>query len=459
MTAAAIGFSFLVIILFSGNASASSAPEEPIDLNQALAEAASGSVTALMQLGRSGGEGAWFALAAAADEAGYDTLVEDLRKRSAEEDAAPYGLLSLSSLLSENPEVFPAPLRVLRRAERRVRRFSTEGSIEAVDLRPARIAVFAYLGREKALSKEMENYLGESYEAPVLAAALRQNPEDSLLAAQAERFILHSTDPGTFVSISFGAAKNLGPGYAELLRARRLYAQAEYAAALKDYGVWLKAATDIDTVCDFEGVSPVFAEISVSARHIGEESAWAGMLFEASAGLNGSKRYAAAYQAGRLYRGLGDYDEAMTALLFAADAMNPGLDRDRALWFGWRAMYEDARTTTEEELVYLSRAAESWSNPDRFSDVMEEFLHRRVRRGEWTLLEQAWRDRGAEWPDSARSLGALALAFASAEGRLQDGADVASLLETAFKAAAVFMVRASGRGPARYGVARGTVRR
>jgi hypothetical protein len=97
-----------------GNASASSAPEEPIDLNQALAEAASGSVTALMQLGRSGGEGAWFALAAAADEAGYDTLVEDLRKRSAEEDAAPYGLLSLSSLLSENPEVFPAPLRVLR---------------------------------------------------------------------------------------------------------------------------------------------------------------------------------------------------------------------------------------------------------------------------------------------------------------------------------------------------------
>jgi hypothetical protein len=168
MTAAAIGFSFLVIILFSGNASASSAPEEPIDLNQALAEAASGSVTALMQLGRSGGEGAWFALAAAADEAGYDTLVEDLRKRSAEEDAAPYGLLSLSSLLSENPEVFPAPLRVLRRAERRVRRFSTEGSIEAVDLRPARIAVFAYLGREKALSKEMENYLGESYEAPYL---------------------------------------------------------------------------------------------------------------------------------------------------------------------------------------------------------------------------------------------------------------------------------------------------
>jgi hypothetical protein len=73
-----------------------------------------------------------------------------------------------------------------------------------VDLRPARIAVFAYLGREKALSKEMENYLGESYEAPVLAAALRQNPEDSLLAAQAERFILHSTDPGTFVSIPLG---------------------------------------------------------------------------------------------------------------------------------------------------------------------------------------------------------------------------------------------------------------
>ncbi|MDT8298692.1 MAG: lytic transglycosylase domain-containing protein, partial [Spirochaetaceae bacterium] len=369
------------------------------------------------------------------DEAGYDTLAGDLRKRSAEEDAAPFGELSLSSLLTETPEVFPAPLRVLRRVERRVRRLSAEGSAEAVDFRPARIAVLAYLDRERALSKEMENYLGESYEAPVLAAALRKNPEDPLTSAQAERFILHSSDPGTLNAIPFEAAKDLGAGYAELLRARGLYAEVEYAAALKDYGVWLKAAADINAVCDFEGVSPVFAEIGVSARHIGEESAWAGMLFEASAGLNGSKRYAAAYQAGRLYRGLGDYDKVQSALLLAADAVKPGLDRDRALWFGWRAMYEDARTTTEEELIFLSRAVESWSNPDRFGDVMEEFLHRRIRRGEWTLLEQAWRDRGTEWPDSARSLGALALAFASSEGRLQNGADVAALLKTAFESA------------------------
>lgn len=388
-----------------------------------------------MKLGRSGGEGAWFVLAAAAQEAGYDTLVGELRKRSAEEDIAPFGPLSLSSLLTENPEVFPAPLRVLRQAERQVRRFSADASAETVNLRPARIAVLAYLGREKALSKEMENYLGESYEAPVIAAALRRNPEDPLLAAQAERFILHSTDPGSLISIPFAAAKGLSEGYAELFRARGFYAGAEYAAALREYGVWLKVATDNPGVCDFEGVSPVFAEIGLSARHVGEEAAWAGILFDASADLNGSKRYAAAYQAGRLYRGLGEYDKARTALLAAADAMGPSLDRDRALWLGWRAMYEDTRTTSEEELAYLSRAVESWSNPDRFSDVMEEFLHRRVRRGEWALLEQVWRDRGAAWPDSARSQGALALAFASAEGRLPNGADVAALLQTAFEAA------------------------
>ena len=84
-----------------------------------LRNAASGSPLELYRLGRLGGEGAWFVLAAAADEAGHTALSRDLRIRSAENEAAPFGTRSLSLLLIDDPEAIRKPLKALRKAEKR----------------------------------------------------------------------------------------------------------------------------------------------------------------------------------------------------------------------------------------------------------------------------------------------------------------------------------------------------
>lgn len=127
-----------------------------LELEKLLRTAAEGSSDELYRLARNGGEGAWFALAAAADHLGFDELSNDLQMRSALKDAAPYGARSLEAILIENPGALANPLRVLNRVEKG----------EDKELRRARIAVLTAEGRYRLLAREMKDFSGASWEAP-----------------------------------------------------------------------------------------------------------------------------------------------------------------------------------------------------------------------------------------------------------------------------------------------------
>ena len=75
-----------------------------------------------------------------------------------------------------------------------------------------------------------------------------------------------------------------------------------------------------------------------------------------------------------------------------------------------------------------------WEKADRFSSLLEEFVHRRVRRGEWAALESYYRDWGSRWPEVSRAQATFALAFAVHEGRVS-GLSPREYLEEAYEAA------------------------
>lgn len=392
----------------------------PSDLGPLIRDAVSGSPSELYRLGRQGGEGAWFALAAAADEAGHTALSRELRIRSAENKGAPFGTRSLTSLLIDDPGALRNPLKALKKAEKRY------GPDEK--LRQARISVLASEGRERALAAELEAFRGEPWEAPVLAAVLRRGDESPETIAILERFVLHCSDPSALALLPLEFVGALSPAYRRLLDARLSYALGEERAALDAYRDWLTASAAPEEICDLEAPPPVFAEMAQAARGAELEAVWAELLA-------GSRRFGALYQAGRLFRELKAYREASSAFIMAAGAVPKGLDRDRAMWFRLKVIYEDYGLTLAEELEAFSWTIETWEDADRFDDRLDEFLHRRVRRGEWDVLERSYRDWGTLWPAGIRARAAWILAFAGYEGRLNGDVTPVEYLETAFEAA------------------------
>ncbi|RKX72890.1 MAG: hypothetical protein DRP60_12915 [Spirochaetes bacterium] len=401
-----------------------SPPSDLSDLDVILLKASTGSLSDIEKLAREGGRGAWFALAAAAGEAGYHNLAHSLQVISAQKDEAPFGLISLGSVLIDNPEALENPLRALKKAEK------VYGPDER--LRQARIVVFAAQGNDKDLVKEMDNYRGKSWEAPALAAVLRRGEMDAEQKAITERYILHVSDPEFLLLLPEDSIDELSPAYKSLFAGRT-------TGSLEGYRAWLSAASVAEEVCSLESSPPVFAEMFEAAREVGLEGEWAGILGEAASKLCGSKRFGASFQAGRLYREIGKYREASSAFLSASVAVPRGLPRDRAMWYHLKTMFEDNSVSLSEELEAFSRTAGYWDDSERFDDVLEEFLHRRVRRGEWAALEAFYRDWGSSWPPGGKSLAAWLLAFARWEGRLpgdeSSAESIKEYLETAFEAA------------------------
>jgi len=415
----------IIVFLFSLFILTSCRPESqpfslPVNLERILEDAASGSDSELYRLGEEGGEGSWFALSAAAREAGYLELASSLQIRSAEKDGAPFGIISLSTLLVENPKVLRNPLRVLKKAEK------SYGSDER--LRRARITVLADEGKDRALIGEMAFYQGENWEAPVLAAVLRREEADAELEAIVERFILHVDNPQALLQLPEESLGFLSSSY------RHLY-QGRIASSLDDYQAWLGSDEPGKEVCSLESSPPVFAEMADVAREAGLAEEWAGILREGASDLCGSKRYGASFQAGRLYRDVKDYRKAEEAFLFAAGAVQKGLPRDRAMWYRIKMMYLNPSLSLQKELDAFSRIAGYWEDPGRFDDVLEEFLHRRVRRGEWEALESYYFNWGSFWPGRAESMAAWILAFSRREGRLSGDVRTEEYLETAFESA------------------------
>jgi len=370
-------------------------------LPAALDAAAAGSPGEIRRMGRRGGDGAWYALAAAAEDAGLEAVARNLRLRSYRRDSDPYALRALTDLLLEDPEAVGRPLRALRRAE---------GDDER--RREARIAVLASRGRVRALVREMEDFRGAGYEAPVLSAALRTEGATLRNLAALDRYVLHCPEPAAleFIPDEFAST---------LMNARRAFAAGDDSAALEGYAAWLEAAVSGGDVCDWEGIPPVFGEMAAAAGRRDRSDDWARRLFDAAAQLEGAKRYGAAYHAGRLYRDAGDRRAAAAAFLAAAGALDSGLERDRALWYRLKVMGEGGGFSAAEEAEALAWTSGSWNEPRRFADVLEEAVHRMVVREDWDGLASLHRDWGAVWPPAARARAALILAFAVGEGRLE----------------------------------------
>lgn len=395
-------------------------------VDSSIADAERGDFSTLDETGEQGGEGAWYVLAAAAYDAGNDVAAGYARIRSAREDVYPFNVKSLSMLLLEDPDALRRPLSELKKA---VRLYG-----EDEDLKAARIAVLSHNGRDQELRDEYEHFEGLPAEAPVLAAMLTENPDDPTIRAVAERYILHCPDPGVLKWLPSVPVSALEDGIPHLAGARLAFARGAYVEALTGYRRWIESSLASGTSCNLESPSPVFAEIAEAASYVEEEESWADYLSFSALRFDGAKQYAAAFQAGKIRRELKDYAGAAADFSQAAAALGIGLDRDRALWYRLRVSYETSFLSTEDEMEIWQATWSEWENPDRFDDQLEIFIHRRVRNGEWNLLEQIVTDRAGQWPGVVRAQAYLVMAFATSEGRVSGNIATGDYLEEVLEA-------------------------
>lgn len=394
-----------------------------LELEKLLRTAAEGSSDELYRLARNGGEGAWFALAAAADHLGFDELSNDLQMRSALKDAAPYGARSLEAILIENPGALANPLRVLNRVEKG----------EDKELRRARIAVLTAEGRYRLLAREMKDFSGASWEAPVLLAALNLGKLNEDGMEILKRFIAESSDPAALAPLRY--EKGLDSQSRLLLNAR-LYALAgEASLGLDTFRIWLENGASGLRAMDYSAPPPVFAEIRRAAEIVGSEEEWANRLSLKASKLMGFESYAAVYQAGLLYWRLREFKASSDSFFKGALGVPRGLDADKALWFGLRALQRDSDAAKNEKFSALSTVFELWDKPKRFEDRLELFIHQCVQDGDWEFLESVYGKWGEIWPSAPKADGALVLASAVFENRLESEVQVDEYLEIAVNAA------------------------
>ncbi|RLW70647.1 MAG: hypothetical protein B6D68_00575 [spirochete symbiont of Stewartia floridana] len=375
-------------------------------------------------LARSGGEGAWYALAEMANDSGYLRMAQRLWKKSYRKDPHPFSEISLSKLLISKPKAFLRPLAELRIMEKRYGPSNL--------LKQARIAVLAALGRQRALSQEF--FSGEPWEAPVLAAKMSEADSDIGIAGMIERFVLHVEDPAVLIRLPADLLGEVAQKSLVLRSARMKYAAGDDSAALEEFGRWLDMLVENHTVCEWEAPSPVFAEIAAAVSRLGQQEIWAKRLQEAGATLSGAMRYASSYQAGRLFRAQKLYQEAAAAFTTAARAMPQGLDADRAIWYSLKTAGENFAVSVTDEIDAYAWAAANWADAGRFVDVTGEFVNRRVARGQWPLLESHYRNYGQYWAGVSRSQAALALGIAVQDGWIKEPAS-AKYLEAAYESA------------------------
>lgn len=394
-------------------------PNSTLELKELLQAAAKGSPSELYRIAGNGGAGAWFVLAEAADYWDFDELSDELRMRSALKDAAPYGIRSLEAMLIKNPAALVNPLRVLRRVERR----------HGKSLRRARIAVLTAEGRDRALAREMKGFTGASWEAPVLIAGLSLGKLDGNEMELLEQFIVESSEPTALSSLRHEEVLSLQSR--RLLNARLYFSEKEAALALDAYRTWLENGASGPIAVNYSAAPPVFAEIREAARMLGREREWANRLSQEIPKLEGFESYAAAYQTGLLYWELRDFKAASTSFFEGVLSVPKSLDADRALWFGLRALQSDSSVTKAERLSALTTVFELWDKPRRFEDRLELFIHRCARDGDWKFLEFIYGRWGDSWPSAARADGALILASAISENRLNSSVKAEEYLEIA----------------------------
>lgn len=373
---------------------------------EALRMAARGSTSQLQALAETGGSGAWYALSEAALEFGYPQLVQYLRKQSWRKDSTPFASIALSKLILQDANSFWFPQVKIWRAVKR--------SGETPLLREAKIKVLWKSNNQRALARELKNFTGAYWEAPVLGAAIVFHKERTELTDLLERFILHCPKPEALNGLPRRLDGFVSEERAFLFEARKKYAVQSYSESLMFFRQWLNRIKKTLPTSSKHKPSPVFAEIADAARRLGEEGFWANFLYESSEALSGAVCYAASYQAGELFLGNEDYSKSSQAFMRAALSLTRGLDVDRALWNYLKTIQGAPFSTTGEEVEAFSQVAGMWEKPQRFTDKLEWFVHRRVSRGEWEVLRDYYQKWGSRLPAGSKAHVALALAIKEA---------------------------------------------
>ncbi len=404
---------------------------------QVLQSAETGSKKELFAMADQGGSGAWFALAKTASYYEYPDLARLLRKKSWRKDPAPFALNSLSSLIIENPDSVRNPLAKIRRAVKK------HGSSEI--LRQAEIAALVSQGKQKALSSKIDSFTGKPWETPVLAAAIQLNSNRARIAGLLDRFILYVEDPGALKQLPHDISSHADHETQILRRARMSYAEEDYNSALAGFNQWLNMITDNAEACICETPSPVFEEISSAARALNRESYWAELLFELADSASNAHRYAMFFQSGTLYLSQKEFQRSSASFFRASRSISKGLEMDRAIWYRLKTIGYDSAISIAEDFEAISWAAASWDDASRFTDVLDEYIHRQIHRRAWNNLESLYRNWSSALPGYSRAQTALMLAFAAEEGYVS-GKSSGQYLEEAYDAAPLswWGVRAAG---------------
>ena len=374
------------------------------------------------------GDGIWFALAAGAEAEGWNDVALECRRRSASSDAEPFGRLSLGRLLEDDPQALVRPLQALRQMERRQ---GDEG------LRGAKIAVLADQNRFRDLVRLWDEASMQPQDAPVWAAMALRHRQDEVVMGQVADFVRDCMDPLALeVFFEFGvfdgernAYENLSlesktpPSFFQLAQvltqARWAYSQEDFAGAEEGYVQWLRWGG----APPGGGNAPVFSEMVRCATALGTREDWVEIL-------KSSPGFGAAFASGRLYSALGKREQAAEQYGVAHERATTALEKDRAEWSRLVVLRRGGVLSGAADAKLLVESAPRWEDAERFDDVLEDFVHLRVRRGEWAALDQAWSAGG--WPSESRALGAYALGMAVAEGRWRNEAQ--SYLLAAYEA-------------------------
>ena len=401
-------------------------PSEEID--QLLQNTTSGLQKPIFTSSTRRNDGAWFALAAVAEENGNSSLATELRKRSVQNDIVPFCSISLIRLLQNNPEIIPNALKIIEDLA------SKNGKSPL--LRQARILALESGNENLLLAKEINYFTGESWEAPVLQAALKKRGNKSLAQKDFQKFIILSDSPEALKIFGPDLQKSLSAHVKSLLNARQLFADKKYRQALGYYWKWWDNFSRSKSDYIPRDIPAVFREIALSAQYTGKARLWAERLRKLSPRLHRFWRYGAYYRSGRLFMAAGSRQNAYDSFTKAIKLVEPGIHRDNAILYRLWALEKDNSPDSGKELSTYTESFVNWTNKNLFINRMNAFLYDSVKNGRWEIIETLYRSWSTKWPAPVRSRAAWILALAIMGNQYQNPeGNVSEYLRQAYKLA------------------------
>ncbi|HTP58510.1 MAG TPA: transglycosylase SLT domain-containing protein, partial [Spirochaetia bacterium] len=165
--------------------------------------------------------------------------------------------------------------------------------------------------------------------------------------------------------------------------------------------------------------SVLVADLAGAYQYSGRQAAGARFLVNASARLSGRARSDALEQAGKLYRRVRDYPAAFRTLRTAISASTDADQRDRERWY-----LADMTITLSppDVLARVDQELASASDPDSFSDVLQDWISELMQKEKWKTLTGLWSVVSAHGPRDVQARLAYMLGRAGESGIIRASA-------------------------------------